>query len=322
MKLFKDFLNLFWLVRELAKLPTHLHMVAHKDPTMLFSGLMFGRENFLRCDFHKIVWNYKIGLFYYGDLIVEKCAISVGTKRLREHFESNSSRKKFYDFCPEFIKTANAESEYDNFKLFFGKVERDLWNYEYFSEKCREGLFDCFIDSWHQGIKSAFFQEIWNRVSLEDHRLWKKALRVVKAEEYQKNVRVVTAFLQSRKLFPHYNIFLFSDNEIVAKTSRWFTLLDDPLDLKEDMEKHSPNYLIPFAMRFGELSKLRKIAEDYSNTNAIFDSLKNECPRTFMAYKREYQKARREFIISFPFFSRLFVKFIEKRAFENNQSPF
>ncbi|MBI3039802.1 hypothetical protein HYY75_12285, partial [bacterium] len=194
--------------------------------------------------------------------------------------------------------------------------------FEFLSIGKRGELLSCLVAAWNHGIESAFLQDQWEKVDISNPENWKEALQIVQNEEEKKNVSVVTSFIGAKKLFPAFPKFENSDEEIIRATSRWFTLLDDFLDLREDQTLHLPNYFFPFSMRNSEYQNLCELVESRKTGQISLRSLRSFCPKTYDLYLHEYRKSRRRFIKTFPVLSVLFALAIEKRALGKRESPF
>lgn len=315
--------DLYKTRRALRALPPREHAIAHRDPTMLFTGVMLGHAAFIETGYHHVLWPLKTALFLHGDRIVEAHVRRFGTARLRELLQSHQAEDRFMRFPAEDMEEIAMEDEHALLDEDYSRVEhRAREALPALSDEKRERLLAHLVATTRAALESVLLQDEWGAVDKADSGAGEAALAVVQKEEQAKNVRVVVTSLQVKECLGPVPDFPHSDDEIVSATSRWFTLLDDPLDILEDLQQDLPNYLVAWALREGELPALKQaVAEGWGGQQPL-RLVREAAPRTHAALITEYEAARRRFIRVFPVLPRLFAWTIERAARRRGRSPF
>ena len=85
-------IELYTIRKALKQLPNRCGVKASSDPTMLFSGLVWGADIFVTKGLAKALWPLKTALFQYGDELIEAVINEVGLDKFKEHFHKHKFR--------------------------------------------------------------------------------------------------------------------------------------------------------------------------------------------------------------------------------------
>lgn len=306
----------------LRDLEVERHMRAASDPTMLFAGVIFGHSGLVATGFHEPLWAFKRALFYHGDRIVEAHVRTFGLDRLQEDLSARMEPETFYTFPPGEIDRLGLACDHARMVALFDEVRSRVLALTALDAGARTRVLRCLVAATHRALESTFLQREWETVDLADPGGWQRALSIVEREEHAKNVRVVTQVLEAKLALGRFPVYAHPDERIVAATSRWFTLLDDPLDLAEDLAGRLPNYVFVFAQRTGEWESLRRGIEAKAGRIDPEALLLDHCPLAHGLYREAQFTARREFVEVFPVLPHLLAWWVERRATRRGESPF
>jgi hypothetical protein len=304
-------LDLFRIFFYLKNFPEVQGVVACRDPTMLFTALMWGENLARKKKLSEAFWPLKTALFQAGDRLIEKVTAAKGLKALKEDYEKGKKEHDFYLFSPELLGDLKDSRDFSDLKQGYGDCRRKL---ETFFPQEASWVLKEWISATNLALESVFVLEDWS-CSFETRNA-PELLKMIAEEEEAKNVRVLCRLLQGGEAFQSPLPYAGREEEIVRACSRWFTLLDDFLDLRSDYEERQPNHLLARLVFFEEDSFFigKVLSEDKDFHEA--------CPRTFIWYREALGEARRRFISVFPVCSRFFACVIEGRARKKGQSPF
>jgi len=306
--------TLFELVairKALKQFPDVVGVKASSDPTMLFSGLVWGKRIFVQYNLMHALWPLKTALFQSGDKIIEVVIDKVGLDNFKEHFLKNENENSFYQFDPDHIQKSHMGESH---KLLLGGYEKCLKQLVQNCPQYQESIKAQWVKATNQAIRSTFFLSDWQKaLEVNSH---EQMMRVAKEEEEAKNVTVVATIVLAAKVLGEFS-YKNDPVELIRASSRWFTLIDDYLDLEEDVVGAQPNYLVGLLHKHDEFLAW----SEYSNTNRMAE-FKTICQKTWADFSSQLEAARIEFKKLFPVLPALFAWQIERKAKKKGQSPF
>jgi len=306
--------SLFELMRirkSLKTLANRRGVLACKDPTMLFSGLLWGEKIFVGEQFMRAFWPLKVALFQYGDHLIEAIIKNQGLQRFKDHYMNSRKLFQFYLFDLDQVSKAGVMESYKGMRQ--GYQDCATFVRQHYSASAGE-IMNQFIAATHKAIESVFFTEKWSETHLtaDGNKLWE----LVCKEEKAKNVAVVMLLLEAARPLEIPFSLDGKKEELLKVSSRWFTLIDDWLDLKRDVEEAQPNYLTAILHQKDEWHNWSR------SRPASLSEFKKTCPNTLEAYNNHLQQARRDFQKTFPVIPWFFTWWIEREARIKEKSPF
>ncbi|MGE4159028.1 MAG: hypothetical protein AB7F75_08015 [Planctomycetota bacterium] len=279
----------------------------HKDPTMSFTALLWGRDLALRRGLSAAFWPLRVSLFRHGDDLVELLVAKTGFERFRRHYESVSRPEAFYLFEEAAVSEAGASSLLNRVHEGYVLCQQEVLRRfppesaqlgDAGEGRVASGILRTWIAATHCALRSVLAgQGFGEAVARGDGA---GALRICEQAEEQKNVKVVMAILAAGDVATAggRRPFRAADWEpLVRASSRWFTLLDDQLDLESDAATGEPNRARAILTLEGPEKGAQRI-------------------------KEETAKARDDFERHFPVLPRLAADRIERAVLKEGRSPF
>ncbi|HSA59733.1 MAG TPA: hypothetical protein VLJ37_08625 [bacterium] len=319
---YRDFARMTWVIRKELKCEIE-DVDAALAPTLVFPGILFGYDAFVRTGCHKIFWKFLKAVLYYGDRIIENFIHRYGTDVLKGLLDSQKTKDDFFLFPQDMTDRIGVGREHERLAAYYDQIRFDCEHFEALDPSGRERMLQCFVASSYAAIESTIFEDGWRKLDREDPDIAKKLLESVARTEYAKNVRVVMECLRIKELFGGFPVYPVDDHTMVCRTSHWFTLIDDLLDFKEDVTLNVPNHLVAFSHAEGEWKDMERCLNTSSLAVIPPDVLKKTAPRTMERFWFEYKSAKRSFVEAFPLCPRLLAGLIEWRALgARHLSPF
>ena len=286
----------------LKQLPDKSNVKASRDPTMLFSGLVWGKNIYVDKGLMVALWPLKTALFQHGDRLIESLINHTGLEGFKDHFIHHESDRCFYLFDEQQIIDSGAQLDHKGMKEGYEQCSLILQNK--FPNKYND-ILNHWIIATNKAIRSVFFLDEWNAAlkNLDASEMW----RVVCEEEEAKNVAVVCEIIKAGRVVSPSFSYSGDPIDLIRASSRWFTLIDDYLDLEEDDKGGQPNYLIALLHQQDEWQQWKSC---------------KSFPKTLEKYKTLLSDARNDFKKNFPVLPSLFTWWIEREAKKKGKSPF
>lgn len=108
----RDLWFLFSLRRAFRRLPVERHLRPASDPTLMFAGILYGRRAFVETGLHRIFWDLKRALFFYGDAIIEAYLKKYGIESLCHSYGSTRSDDAFFLFPEQAVRELGLTAEH------------------------------------------------------------------------------------------------------------------------------------------------------------------------------------------------------------------
>lgn len=255
------------------------------------------------------LWHLKAALFQCGDRVVEMIVQEHGVNFYRSLLDTRMSTESFITF--EGVELPLSGST-DVRGWADGSRECEAWLRSHLTPEQARQILSSWIKATNKALMSVLHCEAWERAC--DERSAPRLIEIARDEEKDKNIEVVCSLLEASDAFEDLCPYQGQERRIVTATSRWFTLIDDWLDLERDWEGRQPNHIVARLIENNELESLgaKSLRNDFSS----------RAPLTASWYREAFATARTEFVSVFPVAPRLFRWMIERRALKAGVSPF